>query len=263
LATCFVIQPFDTGGKFDKRYVDIFAPAIRDADLEPYRVDNNPAANVSIDEIENGIRRAAVCLADVTDNSSSVWFELGYALASKKEVCLVCSEERFWKYPLNVKHRSIMKYRLETADDFASFQDQITIRLKAIIAKLQQLAIVAAQCPIKETEDLLRHEMIVLVSITANLEGSGRSVRHGLIKEDLERLGYNNLALNIGLEGLLARGMISGSDEWSSNDPCLTYSLKSSGIDWIRRNHNRLILLSVPADLMGRRVGHPDEDSSF
>jgi hypothetical protein len=36
---CFVIQPFDLG-KYDEHYRDIFAPAITDAELRPYRVDN-------------------------------------------------------------------------------------------------------------------------------------------------------------------------------------------------------------------------------
>ena len=33
---CFMIQPFD-GGQYDKRYEDVFEPAIRAAGLEPYR----------------------------------------------------------------------------------------------------------------------------------------------------------------------------------------------------------------------------------
>ena len=37
MGTCFVMQPFDRG-VFDKRYEDIFAPAIIQAGLEPYRV---------------------------------------------------------------------------------------------------------------------------------------------------------------------------------------------------------------------------------
>ena len=37
MSTCFVMQPFD-GGPFDRRYKDVFAPAIKAAGLEPYRV---------------------------------------------------------------------------------------------------------------------------------------------------------------------------------------------------------------------------------
>ena len=36
MSRCFVIQPFD-GGAFDKRFDDVFVPAIKDAGFEPYR----------------------------------------------------------------------------------------------------------------------------------------------------------------------------------------------------------------------------------
>jgi hypothetical protein len=65
MPTCFVIQPFDSG-KFDKRFKETFAPAIVAAGFEPYRVDDDPRADVLITSIEEGIRSAAVCLADIT-----------------------------------------------------------------------------------------------------------------------------------------------------------------------------------------------------
>ena len=59
MATCFVIQPFD-GGPFDKRYADVFVPAITEAGLEAYRVDQDPAAAIPIEQI--------VALATVAEN---------------------------------------------------------------------------------------------------------------------------------------------------------------------------------------------------
>lgn len=54
MGTCFVIQPFDSG-KFDKRFHDIYKPAIEAAGLEAYRVDQDPGVQVPIDSIEKGI----------------------------------------------------------------------------------------------------------------------------------------------------------------------------------------------------------------
>ena len=49
---CFVIQPFD-GGKFDKRYDDVFAPAINSIPgLNAYRVDKDFGVEVPIDTVE-------------------------------------------------------------------------------------------------------------------------------------------------------------------------------------------------------------------
>src|SRR5262245_21786666 len=107
MATCFVIQPFD-GGPFDKRYDDVFVPAIQKAGLEPYRVDRDPAASIPIEEIEKNIRRADVCLADISLGNPNVWFELGYAIAAVKPVVLVCVHDATRKYPFDIQHRAVI-----------------------------------------------------------------------------------------------------------------------------------------------------------
>ena len=101
MATCFVIQPFDAG-PFDKRYEDVFVPAIADAGLDPYRVDRDPAVAIPIDEIEQGIRRADVCLADISMPNPNVWFEIGYAIAAGKPVVLVCSHDPSRRFPFDI-----------------------------------------------------------------------------------------------------------------------------------------------------------------
>jgi hypothetical protein len=261
LATCFVIQPFDDGGKFDKRYRDVFEPAIQDAGLEPYRVDRDPAVSVPIEDIQSGIRQATVCVAEITVDNPNVWFELGYALASNKEMCLICSEERTGKYPFDVQHRSIIKYKLECKDDFKSLQHKITERLRAILDKSQTLAIIEARSPIKEPEGLLQHEIMVLVSLAANRAGPGSGVDHWTVKQELERFGYNNLALNIGLEGLLEKEMIGYSDE-EDNDGYShrIYLVTSEGMKWICRNYERLNLTSAPKKGQQPKKGFDSDD---
>ena len=86
MPTCFVIQPFDSGGKFDKRFNDTYKKAIEKAGLEPYRVDQDPGVEVPIDRIEEGIREATICLADITTDNPNVWYELGYAFAVGRSV---------------------------------------------------------------------------------------------------------------------------------------------------------------------------------
>lgn len=93
MPVCFVIQPFDAG-KFDNRFDDVYKPAIEAAGLEEYRVDRDPAVDVPIEAIEQGIRNATVCLADITTDNPNVWYELGFALAAGKPVVMVCSKER-------------------------------------------------------------------------------------------------------------------------------------------------------------------------
>ena len=65
MPSCFVMQPFD-GAEFDKRYEEIYKPAIEEAGFEPYRVDRDPRATIPIENIESGIRDFVVCFADIS-----------------------------------------------------------------------------------------------------------------------------------------------------------------------------------------------------
>src|SRR5436853_5121621 len=118
MATCFIIQPFDEG-PFDKRYEDIIVPAVSAAGLEPYRVDRDPSVSIPIEDIEAGIRASDACLAEITTDNPNVWFELGFAIASRKEPALVCSNERKTKFPFDVQHRSIIRYNTDSPRNFS------------------------------------------------------------------------------------------------------------------------------------------------
>lgn len=121
---CFVIQPFDNS-KFDKRYDDIFKPAITKAGLEPYRIDQDLSVRIPIDEIERGIQDSVLCFAEITTDNPNVWYELGYSFACQKDVILVCSDERSGSFPFDIQHRQIVKYKTSSKSDFESLEDQI------------------------------------------------------------------------------------------------------------------------------------------
>ena len=118
MPSCFVIQPFDRA-RYDKRFDDIFAPAIKAAGLEPYRVDKDPGVNIPIDDVERGIRDAAVCFAEISTDNPNVWIELGYAIAARKSVVLICSDERKTDFPFDVRHRNIITYGYRVAPRFS------------------------------------------------------------------------------------------------------------------------------------------------
>jgi len=131
---CFVIQPFDDG-PYDKRYRDVLVPAIEKAGLEPYRVDEDPRTTIPIDEIENGIKRSDICLADVTADNPNVWYEVGYALANSKPVVLICMNRRPTPFPFDVRHRHVITYSLDSPRDFLLLGNEISSRLMAQLNK--------------------------------------------------------------------------------------------------------------------------------
>ena len=70
----------------------------------------------------------------------------------------------------------------------------------------------------------------------------------GRIVDDMKTLGYNKLAVNIGLEKLLRKDMIEinieeGWDDWNKNTyKYNAYRLTQLGIDWLLKNEEKLNL---------------------
>jgi len=235
MTRCFVIQPFDKG-RFDKRYDDIFAPAIIDADLEPYRVDRDPSVEIPIENIETGIQDSTVCLADITTDNPNVWYELGYAIASRKDVVLVCSIERTAKFPFDVQHRSIVKYTNESQSDFLKLRGDITARLTAILKRQQELLTVSSLSPLKDTEGLSPHEVTALVSIMSRAEIAGGAVGARYVIGDMRDAGFTDLAGSLSIESLKRKQMI----EVRTGSLVNWVSVSEKGADWLIDNQDKI-----------------------
>jgi hypothetical protein len=169
-----MIQPFDQG-KFDRRYKDIFKPAIEKAGFDADRVDEDPSVTVVIDRIEKGINDASVCLAEITTNNANVWFELGYALACKKPVLMIREKNARTKFPFDVQHRSILLYDHHTTSDFHTLEAKITERLKAISTGQATVRQLSPHSP-EKFADLSQNERTVLCELARQLHDDNGSV---------------------------------------------------------------------------------------
>jgi hypothetical protein len=96
-------------------------------------VDQDASVEVPISKIESAIQSAEICLAEITTDNPNVWFELGYALAQKKRVVLVCSSERTTPFPFDVRHRAIITYETHSQSDFLVLKRNITTKLNAFL----------------------------------------------------------------------------------------------------------------------------------
>ena len=200
MPTCFVIQPFDSG-KFDKRYKETFAPAIIEAGFEPYRVDEDRRADVLITSIEDGIRSAAVCLADITTDNPNVWFELGFAFAANRPVVMVCSTERTPKYPFDIQHRVVTSYKTEAQSDFKALSAEIVERLRAVAARGQTLQQIAQDEPLTPVSGLSPIELTML-AVAAGAALPQRGFGLWSIKNDAEKLGLSDVGISLALRRL-------------------------------------------------------------
>lgn len=242
MPTCFVIQPFDRA-TYDKRYGDVFEPAIREAGLEPYRVDRDPATSIPIRDIEEGIRAAEVCFAEISTDNPNVWFELGYAIAVGKDVVLVCSDQRTSRFPFDVQHRAIITYKTESASDFVELGDAITKRIRALREREKSLDALADMPVLKPTEGLSDHQIVALLSVAVGADVPGGEVSAFWVKRDCERAGYTEIAITIALRSLLrARYIETSFDVDERGDQFPTYSATERGLDWLEANQGRLVL---------------------
>lgn len=243
---CFVMQPFDAGD-FDSRYEDVIAPAIREAGLEPYRVDRDPKVSIPIQDIESGIRESRLCVADISLDNPNVWFELGFAIASFKEVALICSDQRQSKFPFDVQHRSIIRYSTGAPRDFEVLKSSITRRLKALMQKSETLFRAADVSATRKIEGLEQQEVVTLAAIGENIDATEGLAKVHAIRNDMERFGFTRMATTIALKTLQDKGFIeSTSYQDSDGDYITAYSLTREGWDWIVDNKEQFVLRREP-----------------
>ena len=238
---CFVIQPFDDG-KFDKRFVDVFQPAIIKADMEAYRIDKDLSVRVPIDEIEKGISECSMCFAEITTDNPNVWYELGFAFACNKDVVMVCSDERVsGKYPFDIQHRQIISYTTSSPSDFATLGDSITKKIKALRQKsttTKQLNVT----PLLETEGLTGHEIALLILIMEDRIISTESTSLYAIKNEMEKSGYTDIATGIGIRTLVKKGLVKTfiENDNQTGEPYNACVLTYEGEEWLLSNREQL-----------------------
>lgn len=239
---CFVIQPFDND-KFDKRFVDIFEPAIIKSGFEPYRIDKDLSVRIPIDEIEKGISESTFCFAEITTDNPNVWYELGYAFACEKDVVLVCSDERAQgKFPFDIQHRHIITYKTSSTSDFNTLADTITRKIKALQQKSKTVKTLSST-PVIETEGLKSHEIALLILVMENSLSKEDAVSVYNLKNEMGKAGYTDIATSVGIRTLTNSGMIETFktlDEWSNGEEYIACKLTEKGEYWILSNQDQL-----------------------
>jgi hypothetical protein len=244
MSTCFIIQPFD-GDKYDKRYESVYAPAIRNAKLDPYRVDRDSSVTIPIQEIENGIKNSVLCFADITEDNPNVWFELGYAIGVQRDVILVCSKERTTRFPFDVQHRNIINYSATAPQDFEELKLKITDKVIAMLKKNTEISYISSVQLINETQGLQTHEIVALAAILQNsILSDGYSSGYS-IKNDMNANGFTDAAFGIAIKSLLAKDFIRGTFQNDRNgEQYSVFATTEKGDTWLIANQDKLKLKS-------------------
>lgn len=241
---CFVIQRFDRG-KYDKRYCDVFVPAITSVGLEPYRSDQDPAVDVPIEAIEAEIERATVCLADITLDNPNVWYEVGFAFAKGKPVCLVCWPERSDKFPFDIQHRTVLELSADAPADFTAAQSKISERLAAILKSRQTVEAARTLPTNATTSGLSPHEIAVLAHIAGQLDDP---IGINRLRQLMDESGFTFSATGVATISLVGRSYIEKmllENEWH-NESETAFVLTDAGKQWLLDNQASLALRKPP-----------------
>jgi nucleoside 2-deoxyribosyltransferase len=259
---CFVIQPFD-GGPYDKRYADVLLPAIKGADLEPYRVDKDVSSSIPIEDIEENIRTSEICLADITPDNPNIWYEVGYAIANGKPVVMICAKPRPTKPPFDVQHRHIIFYTLDSRSDFTKLETEITERLKGQMEKAKLMRTVSSLSPVKDDGGLSSYEVATMVVIMENRNVPGEGVPPHEIRKDMRRAGYTEIATSLSLESLIRKGLVEYNEAPTNNfgETYTVITLTPSGVDWMLANQDKFKFKLSRDEKEGPHVS--DEDIPF
>ncbi len=233
---CFVIQPFD-GGKFDKRFSDVFEPALNKLNLEAYRVDKDSSVTIPIDSIEDRIRSSRLCLADITTDNPNVWYEVGFAIACGKSVIFVCSDERKSNFPFDIRHRNIINYKVESKSDFDELSSKINSRGQALLKNPVTIASQSVELN-ADISGLSFQETMLIGAILNNQDNPDESISAWAIKQDLKSSGLNNIAFNLASRKLLSKKLITVETDHDPQDgsPFAIYGLTESGNAWVLEN---------------------------
>ena len=244
---CFVIQPFD-GGVFDKRYRDIFKPAIEDAGFEAYRVDEDLSVRIPIEDIEKNIENSDICFAEITTDNPNVWYELGYAFACKKDVILVCQSSERKKFPFDIQHRHIISYESTSPSDFDKLKRSISKKIKALSdteRKIENLI----ENPVRESEGLKPHEITLMIMIMTQQLTEYESVSVYSLRNDMVKAGFTDAASSLAIRNLKRRGMIDLVQETDyQGNEYPSCKLTTNGEEWIIKNQDFIQIRKKPKD---------------
>ncbi len=256
---CFVIQPFQE--IFDKRYEDIYDPAIRAAGLTPYRVDRDPSTKVPIEQIEKKIEEATICFADISIDNPNVWYELGFAFASGKDVIMVCDKQRT-EFPFDVRHKSIIPYSNDSKRDFEDLEKQIKEKIRAYLSN-QKAYRHSIATPLQEASGLQPFELTMLSIIIGEQKSIQNTVSTYTISQQMKNAGFTDAATGIGIRLLQNKNFIEGilDQDWNGNE-FYACRLTAAGESFILSNLN-LFELSLQKNIIQSPASPFDSTTSL
>lgn len=261
LPTCFVIQSFDGGATFDRRYSETIAPALRAAGVTPQRADEILGLQPIVSKIEGAIRDASICVAEVSTDNPNVWLELGYALALDRPCIILCDKALRARLPFDIQHRPVIFYRADSKSGYDELERELAKNIKNELTK----STLIEEAPVlrrgsHEAEDLQDYEVAILSVLLAVWPTSNSGLTHHELERRLKSLGFHDIAVSLGLNSLFTKKYaqendITVDDDFGRSYDMHIFQITPAGIAWLE-SHKDLLQLRKPDS----RASKPDEN---
>jgi hypothetical protein len=242
--TCFVIQEFDEGGTFDKRYQETIRPALVASEVEPLRADAILGLQPIVEKIEDAIQQASICVAEVSTDNPNVWLELGYALAINRPVVILCDKQIRSRLPFDIQHRPVIFYRTDSKSGYEELENNIKLNVKNELERDKRIALAPLiKSGSHELEDLKDYEVAILTTLLALWPTSTNGAGHWELEKKLKSIGYADTALGLGVSKLLNKGLIQQNSESDINgNEYFLYRITPEGIGWLTAREDKIDL---------------------
>ena len=242
MPTCFIIQPFDND-KYDSRFEETLKPALERAGFDVYRVDKDPSVEIPIHAIEKGIQESLICLAEISTDNPNVWYELGFAFASGKSVVLICSDERSGRFPFDIHHRNVIRYRTDSEGAYVKLGNDITAGAQALLTKSLSLKQPGDINKIAPAIDVTNDEAVVLKTLAEETSIPNSTIPLYLLRDKVkESKIVGSIGFGLAVRKLTKRKYIETNDEEPDyNDERYdAVKLTSDGWEWIDHNQDSI-----------------------
>lgn len=237
-SVAFVIQSFD-GGKFDRRYLETVRPGIIKGGAEPRRADEILGVQPIIQKIEDAINGADICIAEVSQDNPNVWLELGYALALDKPTLILCDRQIRERLPFDVQHRPVIFYSTDSKSGYDDLEGKVASEIRNLV---RMVASEAEQRPIlqlgaADIGELRGYEISVMAALLAAWSTSPEGISSWQIERKLERAGYTDTQIAMGISRLMSLSYVEQSiEEDRDGNSFHSYRIAPSGIRWLHDN---------------------------
>ena len=244
MSRCLIIPSLD-GGPLDKRYGDIIVPAVRNAGMEAYRIEARSGA-IPSEELETEMGDADVVILDVSSQHPSIWYQLGYAMASNVQVLLLCSQEAWTQFPIDAWSQPVVLYSADSPATLEALKMKIANRLKTLQAnELYEPASSGGRTVSNalSVESISEHELVCLLCVAQCITSPRDYVFFQKIKQDMLQYGYAPIAITLALTSLLRKNMLmmdEVGDDFGNTESI--YYVTSNGLIWLQENQGRFVL---------------------